>query len=298
MALALSLIVFFIMDFTPGDPARLILGERAGPVEIALLRADLGLDRPFPVRYARYIWGLVSRGDWGTSYRTQTPVIDEILRKFPNTLLLALLAVAASSLIGIALGTLSAVTRYSRTDRLVTVAALCFASIPSFALGMILMLIFSLYLRVLPSNGFGSWRHLILPVIALTLPASAGILRLTRAMMLETIGRDYIRTARAKGLRESLVIGSHALKNALIPVITSMGMRFGQLLGGAVITETVFAIPGIGTHLINAIRMKDTPVVLASVLFLSLFFTLIMLAVDLICVAIDPRLRVRVLGDF
>jgi peptide/nickel transport system permease protein len=296
MAMAVVFIVYFIMEFTPGDPARLILGERAGESQLAILRGDLGLNRPFLVRYGSYLYRLVFHGDWGTSYRTQTPVITEILHKAPNTFALALLGTLFSSMIGISLGVLAAVKRGKAADTLANALTVLFASVPAFVFGMVLILIFALGLRALPSNGASAWRHFILPVIALSVPASAGILRLTRSMMLETLGMDYIRTARTKGLKESRVVLVHALKNAIIPMITSIGMHLGYLLGGAVITETVFAIPGLGTHIIDAIRMKDTPVVLAATVFLSLSFSFVMLVVDILCVSLDPRLRVRFEG--
>jgi peptide/nickel transport system permease protein len=293
LAMAVVFIVCFIMDFTPGDPARLILGERADESQLAILRKDLGLDRPFLARYAGYLVRLVFHGDWGVSYRTQTPVITEILRKAPNTFILAFLGTLFSSLAGAGLGILAAVKRGKAADIMANTLTLLCASVPAFVLGMLLILFFSLHLRVLPSNGASSWRHFILPLTALSVPAAAGMFRLTRAMMLETLGADYIRTARAKGLKERRVIFVHALKNAIIPVITSAGMHLGYLLGGAVIAETVFAIPGLGTHIIDAIRMKDTPVVLAATVFLSLSFSFIMLIVDILCAALDPRLRAR-----
>jgi peptide/nickel transport system permease protein len=293
LAMAVVFIVYFVMDFTPGDPARLILGERADESQLAILRADLGLDRPFLVRYTGYLRDIVFHGDWGTSYRTRTPVITEILRKAPNTFTLAFLGALFSSLTGAGLGVLAAVKRGKAADILANAVTVFCASVPAFVLGMVLILVFALQLRALPSNGASSWRHFILPLTALSIPASAGMLRLTRSMMLEKLGADYIRTARTKGLGEGRVILVHALKNAVIPVITSMGMHLGYLLGGAVITETVFAIPGLGTHIIDAIRMKDTPVVLAASVFLSLSFSLIMLLVDILCVSLDPRLRTR-----
>ncbi|MDR0452808.1 MAG: ABC transporter permease [Treponema sp.] len=293
LSMAAVFAVYFVMDFTPGDPARLILGERADESQLAILRADLGLDRPFLARYAGYLRRLAFHGDWGTSYRSRAPVITEILRKAPNTFALALLGTLFSSVIGMGLGILAAVKRGKAADILASAFTIMCASVPAFVLGMVLILFFSLKLRVFPSNGASSWRHFILPLAALSVPASAGMLRLTRSMMLEALGADYVRAARAKGLGEGRVIFVHALKNALIPVITSMGMHLGYLLGGAVITETVFAIPGLGTHIIDAVRMKDTPVVLAAIVFLSLSFSLIMLAVDILCVFIDPRLRAR-----
>jgi peptide/nickel transport system permease protein len=293
LAMALVFIVFFIMDFSPGDPARLILGERADESQLAILRKDLGLDRPLLARYAAYLGRLVFHGDWGVSYRSQTPVITEILHKAPNTFILAFLGTFLSSVIGGALGVLAAVKRGKAADVLANALTVLCASTPVFVLGMILILVFSLEFRVLPSNGASSWRHFILPLAALSVPAVAGILRLTRSMMLETLGTDYIRAARARGLGEGRVVFVHALKNAIIPVITSAGMHLGYLLGGAVITETVFAIPGLGSHIIDAIRMKDTPVVLAATVFLSLSFSLIMLMVDILCALLDPRLRAR-----
>jgi peptide/nickel transport system permease protein len=293
LSMAVVFVVYFVMDFTPGDPARLILGERAGESQLAILRADLGLDRPFLARYADYLRRLALHGDWGTSYRSRTPVITEILRKAPNTFALALLGTLSSTLIGAGLGILAAVKRGKATDIFANIFTVFCASVPAFVLGMVLILFFSLKLRVLPSNGASSWRHFILPRVALSVPASAGMLRLTRSMMLETLGTDYIRAARAKGLGEGRVIFVHALKNAIIPVITSMGMHLGYLLGGAVVTETVFAIPGLGSHIVDAVRMKDTPVVLAATVFLSLSFSFIMLMVDILCVSLDPRLRAR-----
>jgi peptide/nickel transport system permease protein len=291
--LGVIFIVYLIMELVPGDPARLIIGERVTEDRILLMREQLGLNRPFLIRYADYVFGMVTRFDFGTSYRLQTPVITEIFKKFPYTLQLALMGMFFASLIGISAGVLSAVKQYSPTDTVSTVTAMFFASIPNFWLGMMLILLFALRLGILPSNGFSSWRHYILPVTALTLPASAGLLRLTRSMMLETIRQDYIRTARAKGVKEGAVIIKHALKNALLPIITSMGLSFGDLLGGAIITETVFAIPGLGTHIINAIRMKDTPVVLAATVFLSIFFSILMLVLDLSYAFLDPRIRLK-----
>jgi peptide/nickel transport system permease protein len=289
--LGVILIVYFIMDFSPGDPARLILGEGAAESQLEILRDTLGLRRPFFVRYADYVYRLVCRGDMGLSYRSRTAVSGEIVRKFPNTLLLAFLGMFLGSLAGIPLGLLAAVKHRSPADTFITVGAVFLVSIPAFWLAMLLLLLFSLKLGLLPASGAYSFRHFILPALTLAAPASGRIIRLTRAMMLETTGQDYIRTARAKGLPESRVILKHALKNALVPIITSTGMHFGYLLGGAVITETVFGIPGLGTHVVNAIRMKDTPAVLGTVVFLSVFFCLVMLLTDLACALIDPRIR-------
>jgi peptide/nickel transport system permease protein len=294
--LAVVFILYAIMEMTPGDPARIILGERATAEQVALLREDLGLNTPFFVRYLRYAYHLFLKGDPGFSYSRKTPVLDDILRKFPYTLTLALWPAFLSFFIGVSLGVLSALKPRSPGDTFLSAAALFFASIPVFVLGMLLILVFSLRLRILPSGGAASWRHFVLPVTALTVPAAAGTLRLTRAMMIETMGRDYIRTARAKGAGGGVVVLKHALKNALPPVIVNSGMHFGHLLGGAVITETLFALPGLGSHIVDAVRMKDAPVVLASVVFLSVFFSAILLLVDLLCAFLDPRSRARYTG--
>ena len=286
-------LVFVIMSLTPGDPGTLILGITAMPEDIARLNHEFGYDRPFIIRYLNYVKDIVTRFDFGRSYLSRTPVFDEILMRFPNTLRLALISIAFSSTIGISLGILSAVKQYSFIDSTLTVIAMFFACIPGFWLGLMLMLQFAVRLRWLPVSGIDTWRHYVLPIATLVLGSSAGLLRLTRSTMLETIRQDYIRTARSKGASEGRVIWRHAFKNALLPVITSMGMSFGASLGGAIIIETVFAIPGLGTHIVTAIRQKDTPVVLACTLFLAVMFCLIMLVVDIMYAFIDPRVKSR-----
>lgn len=284
-------LVFAIMSLTPGDPGTLILGITAKPDDIARLNAEFGYDQPFLVRFFTYVKGIVTRFDFGTSYRSRTPVFDEILVRFPNTLKLALASIIISSIIGILLGILSAVRQYSFIDGALTIVAMFFACIPGFWLGLMAMLFFAVKMQWLPVSGIETWRHYILPTATLVLGSSAGLLRLTRSTMLETIRQDYIRTARSKGASERTVIWQHALKNALLPVITSLGMGFGASLGGAIIIETVFAIPGLGTHIVTAIRQKDVPVVLGSTLFLAAMFGLIMLAVDILYAYIDPRIK-------
>ncbi len=286
-------LVFAIMSLTPGDPGSLILGMTAKPEDIAKLNAEFGYDQPFMLRFFNYIKDIVLHFDFGDSYRTRTPVFNEILSRFPNTLALALGSIALSSILGISLGVISAVRQYSFSDGFLTVVAMFFAAIPGFWLGLMLMLLFSLHLGWLPTSGIGSWRHFVLPVMTLALGGAAGLLRLTRSTMLETVRQDYIRTARSKGATEGMVIWRHALKNALLPVITSLGMNFGASLGGAIIIETVFGMPGLGTHIVNAIRQKDVPVVMGSTLFLAALFCLIMLAVDILYGFIDPRIRSR-----
>jgi len=288
--LGVTFIVFSIMALTPGDPGRLILGTSAPQEAIDQLNHELGFDEPFLVRYVDYIKDAV-QGDFGNSYRTNKPVFDEIFSRFPTTLILAILGVLTSIIIGIPLGILSAVKQYSKLDIISTTAAMLMASVPGFWLGLMLIILFSLKLGWLPSNGIGSIANYILPTITLALPSAANIIRLTRSTMLETIRQDYIRTARSKGATEKIIIWKHALRNALLPVITVIGMDFGALLGGTILIESIFSIPGLGMLMLTAIRMKDIPQVMAAVLFLASLFCIIMLLVDLIYAYIDPRLR-------
>jgi len=233
------------------------------------------------------------QGNFGLSYRTRTPVFTEIFSRFPTTMKLAAGAMLLSVAIGVPLGILSAVKQYSALDVINSVTAMFFSSIPAFWLGLLSILLFALKLGWLPSNGADSFKSFILPIVTLALPGAAEILRLTRSTMLEVIRQDYIRTAKAKGATSMVVIWKHALKNALLPVITVAGMHFGALLGGSVITESVFAMPGVGTLAIDAIRSKDTPQVMAAVLMLAALFCIIMLIVDLLYAFIDPRIRSR-----
>ncbi|MCL2008834.1 MAG: ABC transporter permease, partial [Treponema sp.] len=289
----ITFIVFMIISLTPGDPARLILGMTAPQEAVDMLNEELGYNRPILVRFVDYVYNAVFRLDFGTSYQTNQPVFTEIWLRFPFTLLLAVASVTFSSIIGISLGVIAAVKQYSLTDNFLTVLALFFASIPGFWLGMTLILIFALYLGILPTGGIASWKNFVLPIATLSVGGSGGLLRLTRSTMLEVIRQDYIRTARAKGATTRMVIWNHAMKNALLPVITVMAMAFGGLLGGAVIAETVFSIPGLGTHIVAAIRMKDLPVVMSTTIFLATIFCFIMLVVDILYAFIDPRIKAK-----
>ena len=287
-----SFIIFTIMNMIPGDVASLILGDNAPQSAREEIIQELGLNKPFWVRYFDYVFNAL-HGDFGLSYRTRTPVFDEIFARFPTTLRLASGAMVLSVLIGVPLGILSAVKQYSALDVINSVTAMFLSSIPAFWLGLLSILLFALKLGWLPSNGADTASSFILPIVTLSLPGAAEILRLTRSTMLEVIRQDYIRTARAKGASNMVVIWKHALKNALLPVITVAGMHFGALLGGSVITESVFAMPGVGTLAIDAIRSKDTPQVMAAVLLLATLFCIIMLVVDLLYAFIDPRIRSR-----
>ncbi len=291
--MGVSLIVYFIMSLTPGDPGTIILGTSAGKDAIDALNHALGYDRPFLERYAKYIFDLVIKLDLGKSYRSQIPVINLILARAPISIRIAFNGMLCACIIGIPLGVLSAVKQYTIIDTLSTTTAMFFAAVPSFWLGMMLVYIFALKLGWLPSNGVDSWRNYILPMFAIGLPFAAYQLRFTRSSMLEAIRQDYVRTARAKGASERTVIWGHALKNALLPIITVTGINFGGLLGGAMITETVFSIPGLGMLLVSAIETKDIPVVMGNTLFLATFFCLIMVCVDLLYAIVDPRIRAK-----
>ena len=290
--LGVAFLVFAILSLTPGDPGTIILGITAKPEDIAKLNAEFGYDKPFLIRFFNYIIGCL-QGNLGTSYQTRKPVIDSILARFPNTLTLALFSMSVAAIVGITLGILSAVKQYSVLDHVCVVTALVFACVPGFWLGLMLIILFSLKLGWLPSYGASSFACFILPTITVSTGSAAGLLRMTRASMLETLRQEYIRTARAKGAPNKRVILKHALRNALIPVVTTLGTSFGASLGGAIIAETVFAIPGMGTLITTAIRQKDIPMVMGSTLFLAILFSLIILLVDVLYAFIDPRIMAK-----
>jgi peptide/nickel transport system permease protein len=292
MLLAIVFTVYGIMCLTPGDPAQIILGNRASPEAIARTRTEMGFDKPFLTRYLNYVVNAAT-GDLGISWRTKRPVFQVIVGRFPTTIKLSALAVFIAILAGVPLGILAAVKQYSLFDVAGTAMAMFMASIPGFWFGLMAIVLFSLKLGLLPSNGADSWRHFVLPSITLALPVAASLLRLTRATMLETIRQDYIRMARAKGQSEYKIIFVHALKNALLPVVTATGMEFGGLLGGVVTIETVFSINGVGTLIIDAIRMKDIPQVTGCAIFLAASFMILMLFVDILYAYIDPRIKAR-----
>ena len=283
-------LVFTIMYFSPGDPAKLILGDRAPEEQVAALRHELGLDLPYYQQLFNYIKNAI-HGDFGNSYQLRMPVWDIIKLRFPLTLQLTTFTMLIAVLIGVPVGILSAVKQYSVIDAFSVIFALLMASIPAFWLGMLLKLLFSLNLGWLPSSGYEGVKWLILPSITLGFINCATIMRMTRSSMLEVVRQDFIRTARAKGATEKRVVFRHALKNAIIPVITVVGTAFGSSLGGAVVTETVFGLPGMGTQIITAIRQKDNPVVLASVIVIALAFSLVNLIVDILYTYVDPRIR-------
>lgn len=284
-------LIFCITSFTPGDPATQILGTNATAEQKEALREELGLNDPFIVQYFNYLKGIVTKGNLGISYTTKEPVVTEIARKFPTTLKLAGLCTLWSLLVGVPLGVASAVKRYSWVDNLSMSFALISVSVPSFWLGLMLIMLFSVKLGWLPSFGVDSPNGWILPTIALSVMSVAQIARTTRSSMLEYINADFIRTARAKGQKEPVVIWSHMFGNALIPIITIAGGTFAMLLGGAVMMEQVFAIPGLGKYMVDAIKSNNYPAVQGGVLYLAVVSSIVNLIIDLIYALIDPRVK-------
>ncbi|HEU5193807.1 MAG TPA: ABC transporter permease [Methylomirabilota bacterium] len=288
--LAVSLLVFAIVRLIPGDPARLLAGDFATEQIVDELRAKWRLNDPLPVQYAAYVGGLV-RGDFGRSITTSTPILPELTERFLRTLELAVAAILVSMALGGAAGIVSAVRRSSLTDYLATALALTGISTPIFWSGLLLILLFSVRLEWLPAGGTGTLRHLVLPALSLGLFGAGVLARQTRSGMLEVLGQDFVRTARAKGLPERTVVVKHALKNAMIPVVTVLGDQFGRLLGGAILTETVFAWPGLGRYLIESISQRDYPAVQGAILVFAAAVVLINLLVDLSYGMLDPRVR-------
>jgi peptide/nickel transport system permease protein/oligopeptide transport system permease protein len=286
----ISLLLFFMLRMLPGDPAQVLAGQMASQEDIQMIRHQLGLDKPVVVQYGIFLIRL-ARFDLGRSARTQNPVIQEIWARLPNTVLLAVTAITLACLFGIPAGIISAVRPYTWIDYLFTSMALFGISMPVFWLGLMLVVVFSVILQWLPAGGTGSWKHLVLPSFTLAAFVVAFITRMTRASMLEALSQDYTTTARSKGLKEQVVVVKHALKNALIPIVTVVGLQFGLLLGGAVLTETVFAWPGLGRLIVDSILGRDYPVIQGTILVFGLLYILVNLAVDLIYAYIDPRIK-------
>lgn len=290
--LLILFIIFFILHLMPNTPGRIILGTQASQEQVDLLNESLGYNDPLPVQYVRYL-GNALKGDFGQSYQFSRPVYDILLPKFPTTLKLAFFSMVVACFFGIPLGVIAAVKKYSALDMVTTVTGLFFASIPTFFLGILMMLLFSLKLEWLPSNGISDWKSYLMPVLSLSLPSMAFISRMTRSTMLDVINQDYIQTARAKGCSPMRIVLRHELRNALMPVVTQVGMDFAGLLGGSVIVENVFGLPGFGNVILNAIYAQDAPIILAAVVLLSALFMLIMLLVDLSYALLDPRVAVK-----
>ncbi len=285
-----SVAVFLLLHLVPGDPARMVAGLDATEADLVLIRQDLGLDKSLPEQYLTWLNNLL-HGNMGKSTRSRNPVTYEIGLRMPATWQLTAVSITIAVVIGMITGIIAATRRNSVWDYGSMVAALLGICTPSFWLGLMLMLIFAVQLHWFPTSGRGDWRHLVLPGFTLGAGAAAIIARVTRSSLLEVLNQDYIRTATAKGLRPATVIYRHALKNALIPVVTVVGLEFGYLLAGAVITETVFAYPGIGRLLVDSIGFRDFPVVQGILLILATQFVLINLVVDLIYAWLDPRIH-------
>ena len=292
VVIGVSVAVFLMIHLIPGDPAQLVAGMEASEQDVANVRRALGLEQPLYVQYMRFVSRAVL-GDFGTSFRTGRGVLDEVGSRYMNTVVLGLAAMLVTLVLGGASGIISAVKKFTAVDNVSMLVSLLGVSMPTFFLGLLLMLVFSVYLGWFPLTGKGTWLHLVLPALTLGTPSATVISRLTRSSLLEVLEQDYIRTARAKGLAEFVVINSHAIRNAMIPVVTVLGLQFGYLLGGAVVTETVFAWPGIGRLIVQAILPRDFPVVQASVLFLAMTFVLLNLLTDLLYSFLDPRIRLQ-----
>jgi peptide/nickel transport system permease protein len=292
LLLGVTFALFVIGQLTPGDPVLIMLGERALPEEAAQLRTSLGLDQPWYVQYVQYV-GNMLRGDLGISYRSKLPVSQEVFSRLPATAELAFAALVFAVALGLSMGIISAVKRNTIVDRIAIVIAMLGSSMPTFWSGLLLIVLFAVNLGWLPASGRGTPLHLIMPAIALGAGGAALIARITRSSMLESLGQDYVRTARAKGLGEQMVVIRHALRNALIPVVTVVGLQIGALLGGAVLTETVFSWPGIGLLTVQSIGQRDFPVLRAAVLLVAVIFTFINLVLDVLFVQLDPRIKYR-----
>lgn len=291
VVLGVMVVVFTIMYITPGDPARMILGEGAPPAAVEEVREELGLNDPYIVQLFNYVKKVVFQLDLGKSYVSKKPVINELMERFPTTLKLAVLSVSFSVILGVSMGIISATKQYSIFDKIATSISLLGVSMPTFWAGLMAIIVFSVTLGWLPASGSYGPEYWVLPSLTLGFHSSATIMRMTRSSMLEVVRQDYIRTARAKGQKEWIVIIRHALKNAMIPVITVIGMQFGTLLGGSILIESVFAIPGLGKFIIDSIKTRDNPVVQGGVLLLAISFSLVNLLVDILYGYLDPRIK-------
>lgn len=286
-----SLLVFAIMTLTPGDPVKIMLGPDATEEVIEATKVEFGLDKPFFVRYFSYMKDVFFKADLGKSFQTKQSVSGELFSRFPFTLKIALLSALVAVVLGIPLGVVAATHQNTIWDNLSMFVSLFSVSMPSFWFALVLVSIFCHNLRLLPTIGIDTWKGYILPVVSIAVGSLASLARQTRSSMLEVIRQDYITTARAKGQKELKIIYRHALRNALIPIITSVGTTIGNNIGGALVAETIFSIPGIGAYMVKAIGMRDYPVVQGGVLIIAVVFTLVMLLTDIIYTFVDPRMK-------
>lgn len=282
-------VAFLLLNVAPGDPVTAMVGERADSATIARLRAELRLDDPLPAQFAHYVWG-VMRGDLGRSYVTQRPIARDLEERFPKTVQLALAAMTLAAACGITLGVTSAVRPGSAFDRLAMLVSYAGVSFPVYWVGLLLILLFAVALGWLPPSGSGGLAYLVLPALTLGMRSIAFLARMTRAAMLEVLSSDFIRTARAKGLSETAVVLRHGFRNALIPVITVLGLDTGNYLTGSILTETIFGWPGLGRYVLSAIEKRDLPAIQGSILFMSVVFVAVNLVTDLLYAKADPRI--------
>lgn len=289
--LGVSLLIFVLLDLAPGDPARQILGETATPEAVEQLREEMGLNRPMLVRWAEYVTDIVFHGDFGTSYKSGDPVASEILTRFVTTINFAVVVFIFALVVGIPLGVVSAIRRGTWTDTILTSIAMIFMAIPGFWLGLMLIFVFAFKLGLLPVSGWYGPEYWIMPCFTMGAFQAASLMKTTRASVLDVTRQDFISTARSKGLKEKRVVYHHMLINALIPIVTNLGNMLGHLLGGAMVIEQVFAIPGLGNYLITALQNRDYPVVQGGVLLISAVFSIMILLTDILYTFIDPRLR-------
>jgi ABC-type dipeptide/oligopeptide/nickel transport system permease component len=286
--LGVLVVTFLLLYVAPGDPVQAMIGERADQATIDRLRAELRLDDPLPVQFGRYV-SSVARGDLGTSYVTGRPIAADLMDRFPATLRLAASAMLFAALFGIAIGVYSAWRPGSWGDRISALIAYAGVSFPVYWVGLLLILVFAVMLRWFPASGYGGFAFLVLPAITLGMRSVAFLSRMTRAAMQDVLRSDFVRTARAKGLGEMQVVLSHGLRNALIPIVTVLGLDFGSYLTGSILTETIFSWPGVGRYVLTAIEKRDLPAVQGSILFLSFVFVLVNLVTDLVYAKVDPR---------
>lgn len=289
--LGVTILVFVLISMAPGDPTVALLGNDATPEAIAAVREELGLNRPYYIRLLDYVKDVFTRLDFGISYRTKLPVLEEILSRLPVTLKITFISMVVGAILGIAAGIISAVKQYSWLDNIITVIALFGISAPSFWLALMLVIIFAVNLQWFPASGSYGPIYYVLPCVTLGLQAASILMRMTRSSMLEVIRQDYIKTARAKGQTEFVVVTKHALRNALIPIITAIGNQTSMLVGGSVLVETIFAIPGLGKYIIDSINFRDYPAVQGTILIISLMTIIIMLVVDIVYGFVDPRIH-------
>jgi len=292
VVLSVTLILFILIRSVPGDPARVLAGFDAPPDVVEEIRRRYGLDRSLPEQLVMYMINLMKL-DLGKSIRTDAPVVYEVMARLPNTVVLAVVSMAIALAVGIPLGTLAAIKRETWVDYVITSLTVLGTSIPTFWLGLMLILLFAVQLRLLPAGGSGTPAHIILPAVTLALPMSAPIVRATRSSVLEVLNQDFVRAARSKGLGEGKVLFKHVLRNALIPVTTIAGLQLGNLMSGAVITETVFAWPGVGRLVVDSIFARDYPMVQGAIFIFAIIYALINLVVDILYVVIDPRIRIE-----